>query len=163
MGAELLEDHAYSDPSRVVVQLGVGEATTDNLQILQLLGGGAPRCWGRRSDPWGVRGGGGGGRWLRGNLDHLEELVGELRDVLEPLGRPFGPRVFAVAVYLARGAVAQTVLQLDVHAVYGALIRYCRARGDAVLLLRVDVEYVVEPTRGSLQFGSVVYGPCSVS
>ena len=36
-------------------------------------------------------------------FDHLEELVGELRDVLEPLGRPFGPSVFAVALYLALG------------------------------------------------------------
>ena len=84
-------------------------------------------------------GGGGGGCWLRGNLDHLEELVGELRDVLEPLGRPFGPRVFAVVLYLARGAIAKTVLELGVHVVYDALIRYRRARGDVVFLLRVDV------------------------
>ena len=62
-----------------------------------------------------------------GNLDHPEELVGELRDVLEPLGRPFGPSVFAVALYLAWGAVAQTVLELDVHVIYGILIRYGRA------------------------------------
>ena len=47
--------------------------------------------------------GGGGLCRLWGDLDHLEELVGELRDVLEPLGRPFGPRVFAVALYLAWG------------------------------------------------------------
>ena len=94
------------------------------------------------------------GRWLRGNLDHLEELVGELRDVLEPLGRPFGPRVFAVSLYLARGAVAQTVLELDVHVVYGALIRYRRARGDVVLLLRVDVEDVVEPPEGVFCLGA---------
>ena len=69
----------------------------------------------------------------------------ELRDVLEPLGRPFDPRAFAVALYLARGAIARTVLELDVQVVYGALMRYCRARGDAALLLRVDVEDVVEP------------------
>ena len=118
-GAELLEDHAYSDPGCVGVQLGDGEATTES-------------------------------------LDHLEELVGALRDVLEPLGRPLGPRVFAVFLYLARGAVAHTVRELDVHVVYGALIRYCRARGDAVLLLHVDVEDVVEPTGGGLLLGSAV-------
>ena len=111
--------------------------------------------------PW-VPCGGGGGCWLRGNLYHLEELVGELRDVLEPLGRPFGPRVFAVALYLARGAVAQTALELDVHVVCGALIRYRRARGDAVLLLRVNVEDVVGPRRESSARECRI-GPCSVS
>ena len=66
---------------------------------------------GCRSDPWALcRGRGASGCWLRGNLGHLKELVGELRDVLEPLGRPFDPRAFAVALYLARGAIAQTVL-----------------------------------------------------
>ncbi|MFM7984200.1 MAG: hypothetical protein ACKPKO_33245 [Candidatus Fonsibacter sp.] len=48
----------------------------------------------------------GGRRRLRGDLDHLKELVGELLDVLEPLGRPFGPSVFAVSLYLTRGEVA---------------------------------------------------------
>ena len=66
----------------------------------------------------GSGGGYSGRRRLRGDLGHLEELVGELRDVLEPLGRPFCPSVFAVALYLTRGAVAQTVLELDVHAIY---------------------------------------------
>ena len=93
---------------------------------------------------------------MRGNLDHLEELVGELRDVIEPLGRPFDPRVFAVALYLARGAVAHTALELDVHLEYDTLRRFRRARGDAVLLLSVDVEDVVEPTGRSLLFGSLV-------
>ena len=93
---------------------------------------------------------------MRGSLDHLEGLVGDLRDVLEPLGRPFGPRVFAVILYLARGAIAQTVLELDVHVVDGALIRYRRARGYLILLLGVDVEYVMEPPGGSLVFWSVV-------
>ena len=70
---------------------------------------GAPRCcccWGRRSVPWGSCGGGGRGRRLRGDLDHLKELVGELQDVIEPLGRHLGPRVFAVVLYLACGAIA---------------------------------------------------------
>ena len=61
---------------------------------------------------------------MRGSLAHLEELVEELRDVLEPLGRPFGPSVLALALYLAGGAVAQTVLELDVHVVGDALVRY---------------------------------------
>jgi len=56
-----------------------------------------------------------------------KELVGELRDVLEPLGRPFDPRVLAVALYLTGGTVAQTVLELDVHVIYDALMRYRRA------------------------------------
>ena len=64
---------------------------------------------------------------MRGNLDHLEELVGELRGVLEPIGRRFGPRLFAVVLYLAWGAVAQTAIELDVHVVCGTLIRYGRA------------------------------------
>ena len=59
----------------------------------------------------------------------------------------------AVVLYLARGAVAQTVLELVIHVVYGALIRYCRARGDAVLLLRVDLEDVVEPAGGVFCLG----------
>ena len=40
---------------------------------------------------------------------------------------PFVPCVFAVVLYLARGAVAQAVLELDVHIVGDALIRYRRA------------------------------------
>ena len=66
------------------------------------------------------------------------------------------PRVFAVILYLARGAVAQTVLELDVHVVCGALIRYGRAGCCLILLLGVDVESVMEPPGGSLLFGSVV-------
>ena len=54
------------------------------------------------------------------------------------------------------GAVAQTVLELDVHVIYGVLIRYGRARGDVILLLGIDVEYVMMPTGGGLLFGSVV-------
>ncbi len=76
-------------------------------------------CRGRRSDPWGVRDGG----WRRGAPDHLEELVGELWDVVEPLRRLFGPRVFAVVLDLARGAVAQTAIELDVRVVFDALVR----------------------------------------
>ena len=37
-GAELLEDHAHSDPSGVVVELGDGQAATEGLEVLQLLG-----------------------------------------------------------------------------------------------------------------------------
>jgi hypothetical protein len=33
-GAEPFEDHAYSDPFGVVVQLGDGEAATESLEIL---------------------------------------------------------------------------------------------------------------------------------
>ena len=39
-GAELLEDHAHSQPGGVVVQLGYGEAAAESLDILQLFGGG---------------------------------------------------------------------------------------------------------------------------
>ena len=98
-GAELRENHAYSDPGGVVVQLGDGLATTESPEIFELLGGGRRcwggwgcwrgwGCWGRRSDPWV------GWHWRA--LDHLEEIVGELRVDVEPLSRPFGPRVFAV-------------------------------------------------------------------
>ena len=89
-------------------------------------GGGG--CWGsgNRLDLWGdcPRGG-----WWSSGLadDHLEELVGELWDVLEPLGRPWCPSVIAVSLYLARGAIAQTVIELDVHVVFDALVRYRRA------------------------------------
>ena len=87
-------------------------------------------------------------------LGHLEELVGEPRDVAGPLNRPCGPRVFAVALYLARGAVAQAVLELDVHVVFDAVVRYRRARSDVLFLLRVDVEDVVEPPGGVFCFGA---------
>ena len=40
-GSKLLQDHADEEPSCVVVQLGDGQATTESLDILQLLGGGA--------------------------------------------------------------------------------------------------------------------------
>ena len=80
-GAEQLEDRAYSDPGCVVVQHGDGVAATERFELLQLLGGGSPCCWGCQGVPWGARVGGGGGRWLRGNLDHVKELVGELWDV----------------------------------------------------------------------------------
>ena len=94
---------------------------------------------------------------MRGDLDRLKELVGKLRDVLEPLvGRPFGPSVFAVALDVAWGALAQTVLELEVLVVYGALVRGCRTRGDVVLVLRVGVIDAVETLGGSLLIGSVV-------
>ena len=70
---------------------------------------------------------------------------GELRDGAEPSLRHLGPRVFAVALDVARGAVAQTVLELDVHVVFDALVCDRGLGGDLILLLGVDVEDVVEP------------------
>jgi hypothetical protein len=59
------------------------KAATESLDILQLLGGGGGcgGCWvcGCRSDPWVPCN---GGCLLRGNIYHLEEIVGELWDVL---------------------------------------------------------------------------------
>jgi len=156
-GAELLEDHADADPGGVVVQLGDGQAATESLDILQLLVGGRGSGGGSRScvAPGGAR------RWCdrRGRgiaLDHLEELVGEPWDVFEPLHRTFGPRVFAVALYLARGAVAQAALELDVHVVFDALVCNRRARGAMLFLLRVDVEDVVISAGGGRLFRGVV-------
>ena len=57
----------------------------------------------------------------------ISNSLGSFGTFFEPFNRPFGPRVFAVVLYLARGAVAQTVLELDVHVIHDALIRYRRA------------------------------------
>jgi len=88
---------------------------------------------------------------------------GSFRDVLEPLGRPFGPRVFAVVLYLALGAVAQTVLELDVHVVYGALIRYRGARGDLIVFAGPRRRICNGAHRRESSVWERRTGPCSLS
>ena len=58
-------------------------------------------------------------------------------------------------LYLARGAVAQAVLELDVHVVLGALVCDRRRRGDVILLLRIDVEDGLEPPEGVVCLGAL--------
>ena len=84
--------------------------------------------------------------------EHLKVLPGELRDV-EELRRP-DPLVFAASLYLARRAIAQTVLELGVHVVCDAFVCDRRLRCDLILLLRVDVEDVVETPGGVFCVGA---------
>ena len=63
----------------------------------------------------------GGGVWGLAT-GQFEELVGELLDIAEPRRRPLGPCIFAVALDVARRAVALTESELDVHVVFEALV-----------------------------------------